>query len=119
MSKDDSYSRIMGPYVKYWESILEMILKLIPWQNSILLDGFWPSSNWGVNYGCASIPFVVDVDLEDPIIPPYCGLRNMCPFFSIVAYMPFHTYLLVVLFLCGLQTLQSILFGCEGPKVML
>jgi len=24
-----------------------------------------------------SIPIVVDVDVEDPIIVPYCGLKNM------------------------------------------
>jgi hypothetical protein len=26
-----------------------------------------------------SIPIVVDVDVEDPIIIPYCGLKNMWP----------------------------------------
>jgi len=45
MLKDDTYFRVRGPYVKYWESILEMLLKPIPWQRSILLEGFWPSSN--------------------------------------------------------------------------
>jgi hypothetical protein len=30
MSKDNSYSRVMGPYVKYWDSILELLLKPIP-----------------------------------------------------------------------------------------
>jgi hypothetical protein len=30
MSNDDSYSRIMGPYVKYWENILELLSKPIP-----------------------------------------------------------------------------------------
>jgi hypothetical protein len=40
MSKDNSYSRIMGPYVKYWESILELLLRPIPRQNSILLESF-------------------------------------------------------------------------------
>jgi hypothetical protein len=27
MSKDDLYSRVMGPYVKYYESILELLLR--------------------------------------------------------------------------------------------
>jgi hypothetical protein len=45
MLKDDTYFRVRGRYVKYWESILEMLLKPIPWQRSILLEGFWPSSN--------------------------------------------------------------------------
>ncbi len=89
MSKDDSYSRIMGPYVKYWENILELLLKPIPWQNSILLKGFWPFSNWRSNYECTSIPTIVDVDLKDPIILPYCGARSMRPFLSTITYMPF------------------------------
>jgi hypothetical protein len=54
------------------------------------LESFWPSSNWRVNYERASIPIVVGVDLEDLVIPPYCGVKNMCPSSKIVAYMPFH-----------------------------
>jgi hypothetical protein len=30
MLKDDSYFRVMGPYVKYWESILELLLRPMP-----------------------------------------------------------------------------------------
>jgi hypothetical protein len=30
MLKDDSYSKVMGFYVKYWESTLEMLSKPIP-----------------------------------------------------------------------------------------
>jgi len=30
MSKDDSYFRVTGPYVKYWESILELLSRFIP-----------------------------------------------------------------------------------------
>jgi len=30
MLKDDSYSKIMGPYVKYWENILELLSRPIP-----------------------------------------------------------------------------------------
>jgi hypothetical protein len=30
MSKDDSYSRVMGPYMKYWENILELLSRPIP-----------------------------------------------------------------------------------------
>ncbi len=70
MSKDDSYSRVMGLYVKYWESILELLSRPIPWQRFVLLEGFWPSSNWGANYEHTSIPTIVDVDPKDPIIPP-------------------------------------------------
>jgi hypothetical protein len=31
MSKDDLYSKVMGPYVKYWENILELLSRHIPW----------------------------------------------------------------------------------------
>ncbi len=31
MSKDDSYSKVMGFYVKYWENILEVLSRFIPW----------------------------------------------------------------------------------------
>jgi hypothetical protein len=70
MSKDDLYFKVMGPYVKYWESILELLSRHFPWQSFVLLEGFWPCSNWRTNYECASIPTIVDVDIKDPIIPP-------------------------------------------------
>jgi hypothetical protein len=50
------------------------------------LEGFWPSSNWRANYECASIPTVVDVDLKDLVILPYCGLRSMCLSLNTIAY---------------------------------
>jgi hypothetical protein len=80
MSKDDSYSRIMGPYVKYWESILELLTRPIPRQNSILLESFWYSCNWRTYYERASIPIIVDVDTQNPVIPPYCGLKHVAFF---------------------------------------
>jgi len=54
------------------------------------LEGFWPSSNWRTYYEHASIPTIVDVDLKDLVIPPYCGPRNMHPSLNITAYTPFH-----------------------------
>jgi hypothetical protein len=53
------------------------------------LEGFWPYNNWRTNYEHESIPTIINVDPKDPIIPPYCGLRNMCPSLSTIAYMPF------------------------------
>jgi hypothetical protein len=35
MSNDDLYSKVMGPYVKYWETILELLSGVIPQQSSI------------------------------------------------------------------------------------
>ncbi len=90
MSKDDLYSKVMGPYVKYQESILELLLRHIPWQSFILLENFWSSSNQKANYECASIPTIVDVDLEDLVIRPYYGPRSMHLSLNTIAYMPFH-----------------------------
>jgi len=69
---------------------LELLSKPIPQHSFVPLEGFWPSSNWRVNYECASIRTIVDVDPKDPIILPYYGPRNMCPFLSIVAYVSIH-----------------------------
>jgi hypothetical protein len=79
----------MGPYVKYQENILELLSRPIPWQNYVILEGFWPSNNWKANYQCASLHTIIDVDLEDHVILPYCGPRSIHPFLSIVAYTPF------------------------------
>jgi hypothetical protein len=46
----------------------------------------WPSNNLRIYYENASILIVVDVDLENHVIPPYCDLRNMCPSLNIIAY---------------------------------
>ncbi len=90
MSKDNSYFRVMGPCVKYWENILELLSRHIPWQNFVLLEGFRPSSNWKTNYECASICMVVYVDLKDHVIPPYSGPRSMHPSLNTIVYMHFH-----------------------------
>jgi hypothetical protein len=66
------------------------IIKTYPMISFVLLEGFWPFSNWRANYERASICIVVDVDLKNPVIPPYCGLRSMCSSLNIVAYTPFH-----------------------------
>jgi hypothetical protein len=36
-------------YVEYWEDILLHLSRLLPPQNSTLLEGLWPSSNWRAN----------------------------------------------------------------------
>ncbi len=79
MSNDNSYFRVMDPYVKYWENILELLSRPIPWQSSILLEGFWPFNNWRANYEHASILIIVDVDHENLVIPPYYWPRSMNP----------------------------------------
>jgi hypothetical protein len=49
---------------------LQLLSRLIPQYSFILLEGFWPSTNWRANFEHASIPIVVNVDLEDLVIPP-------------------------------------------------
>ncbi len=53
------------------------------------MEGFWPSSNWRANYEHTSIPIVVDVDLEDLVILPYYGPRNMHPSLNTTTYTLF------------------------------
>ncbi len=53
--------------------------------------GFWPlASNWRSNHDVIGLaPTIVDeIDLEDPIILPYCKPKNMQFMLKIVAYTP-------------------------------
>ncbi len=77
MYKDEIYAIKLGPYVVYWENILELLSNPLPIQNSTLLEGFWPFNNWRFNHVQGAIPPVVDVDFKDPIITPYCGPKNI------------------------------------------
>jgi hypothetical protein len=63
-----TYEIKMKSYVEYWENVLLHLSKSLRLQNTILLKGFWPSSNWRFNYVKVSLSIVMDVtDLEDPI----------------------------------------------------
>jgi hypothetical protein len=75
LCNDETYAKKLGPYVAYWENILKLLSNPLPTQNSTLLEGFWPSCNWRFNHVQGAIPPIIDVDLEDPIIPPYYGPR--------------------------------------------
>jgi hypothetical protein len=77
MCKHETYATKLGPYVAYWENILELLSNPLPTQNSTLLEGFWPSSNWRCNHMQSAIPPIVDVNPEDLVIVPYCGPKNM------------------------------------------
>jgi hypothetical protein len=76
VSKDGIYVRAMGPYVNYWENILGLLARVLLRQSLVLLEGFWPSSNWRANHIRASVPTGVDDNLEDLVVPPHCGLKN-------------------------------------------
>ncbi len=54
--------------------------KSLPTQRSTLLEGFWPSNNWKLNYAKAELPSIrLVVDSEDLVMHPYCGLKNLKP----------------------------------------
>ncbi len=77
------YWKAMGPYIEYWEGILDCFLKPLLQQNPILLEGIWPSKNWKANYVWFSFPTPpILKDQEDPIIHLYCGFKNMKPSLS-------------------------------------
>jgi hypothetical protein len=52
----------------------------------VLLEGFWFFNNYKDNYEHASIPIIVDVDLKDPIILPYCWPKSLPPFVRIALH---------------------------------
>ncbi len=68
----------MSLYVDYWEDILLHLTKPLLAQRSILLKGFQPSKNWKLKYARAKLPSTtLIVDLEDPVIRPYYGPKNL------------------------------------------
>jgi hypothetical protein len=89
MCKDETYARKFGSYVAYGENILELLLNLLPHQNSTLLEGFWSSNNWRSNHMWSAISTIVDADLKDSIIAPYCDPKNMRPSLKTTVDTPF------------------------------
>jgi len=84
------YVGVMKPYINYWEGILKCLSKPIPQQSLVLLEGFWLISNWKVNHVRFSIPSIPIFDnMEDPIIPLYCGSKNMKSSLNTTTYTPF------------------------------
>ncbi len=63
----------MSPCVDYWEDVLLHL----PTQRSILFFGFWPFSNWKLNYVKIELSFTrLVIDLENLVNYPYCGPKN-------------------------------------------
>jgi hypothetical protein len=76
-----TYVMKMTSYVEYWEDILLHLSKSLSPQSSTLLECLWPSNNWRFNYARASLPTRIEIaDAKDPIMCPYCGLKNLKPF---------------------------------------
>ncbi len=58
---------------------------------------------------CASICTIVDVDLEDLVIPPYCGPRSMRPSLNTIAYT----------FFCDLFVGNFVLMWLSNPIILM
>ncbi len=92
-----TYEMKMKPYVEYWDEILLHLSRPLSLQNAILLEDFWPSSNWRSNYAKALLSIVMDVvDVEDPIQLSYCGLKNMRPLTAYTTFKDFNVKKFVV-----------------------
>ncbi len=62
----------------YWEDVLLPLSKPFPTQRSTLLEAFWPSSNWKLNYAKVELLFAMPiVDSKDPANCPYYGPKNL------------------------------------------
>jgi hypothetical protein len=77
MCKDETYAKQFGPYLDYWENILELLSKPLPTQSSTLLEGIWPSNNWKFNHVRGVIPFLLMLILKtqlslDIVVPKTC-----------------------------------------------
>ncbi len=82
-----TYSMKMSLYVDYWEDILLHLSKPLLTQRSILLEGFWPSSNYKLDYARTKLPSTkLVVDSEDPIIHPYCGPKSLKLVFTYISF---------------------------------
>jgi hypothetical protein len=91
MSKDNSYTRVMGLMWNTRKAFWSCYQDLSHGRVFVLLEGFWSSSNWRANYERASICTIVDFeDPENLVIPPYCGPRSMHCSLNTIAYTPFH-----------------------------
>jgi hypothetical protein len=66
-----------------------LLSKPLPTQNSTILEGFWPSSNWKFNHMWGAIPPIVDIDHEDPIVAPYYGFKKYNHHWRQLAYTSF------------------------------
>jgi hypothetical protein len=77
MCKDEIYVMKLHSYVAYWENILKFLSNPLPLQNSTLLEGFRLPAIGGLIMCKVPIPPIVDVDVENLVITPYCGPKNM------------------------------------------
>jgi hypothetical protein len=95
------------------------------------LEGFWPCNNWKLNSAKVELPSTtLIVDLEDPLIFPYYGPKNLklAPTYTPFRFLnngdfvlvTFHNPFLVPIWLGKTQSDVTLsLFGWEEHKVML
>ncbi len=68
----------MNPYVYYYEDILLHFSKPLPIQGCIVLEGFWPSNNWKLNYVKIQLLSMMSiVDSKNLVIRPYYGPKKL------------------------------------------
>jgi hypothetical protein len=78
IDQNTTYAMKMNLYVDYWEDVLLHLPKPLPTRRSILLEGFWPSNNWKLNYARVELSFTRPVvDLKDLVNHPYYGPTNL------------------------------------------
>jgi hypothetical protein len=107
----------MNLYVEYWEDVLLHLWKPLLAQRSTLLEGFWTSSNYKLNYVRVELPSTkLIIDLKDPNIHPYFGPKNL----KLVLHTP-HLKIstMKILFLWSLMIFSLSLFGLEEHRMML
>jgi len=71
------------------------VSKPISLQSLVLSKGFWLTSNWKINHVRFFIPSIpIFDDIENPIILPYCGPKNMKMSSNTTTYTPFRDFFL-------------------------
>jgi hypothetical protein len=77
IEQNATYAMKMSMYVDYWEDILLHLSKPLLVQGCTFLEGFWPSSNWKLNYAKVELPSTTLIVPKGPVIHPYCGPKNL------------------------------------------
>ena len=84
MERDAMFVKDMASYVHFLEQIHSKIMRPALFTLIVLLEGFWPTTNWQWNHAC-SMSFKIgpnvspNTTLEDPKPYPYCGPAKARP----------------------------------------
>jgi hypothetical protein len=120
MPKYLNYTNIMKPYIDYQEVILKMLANPLPQQSPVLLESFWPTSNWRVNHSQFIEPSSpIFTDKENIVLEPFYGPKNMKPTMKTTPYTPLKIYTMEISSLHNHQYLRFTLYGWAKRIVML